>query len=719
LEEHEKMGRVSAVSADNPVQSAWGNAFRADYLSQTDTAKQAIASILEWAAGKNPKFPFAHFDPTTVPASIEGYLYFDTATKKWTGYDGTNWVSIPAASGGGTGKLAPTYTVYKTGSTYYAEDADGNVDYSGSVFPTVINNASAAITTNGGWIHIKAGTYTWTTWAATTAGCFYLYNNIAYTGDGNGTLIQIPMPTHKRGGVENKNLRTATQDHDIYFGHMKIDGQDLFDLGNHYGCGIHLEGVKNVLVEHTTVVDCTDIGMRMRADSTKCAAGSENIIVKNCTFDGCWNNAMVLSGEQEGIMKYSAGIQNYATDCDTAFSIYCGYHCHYFDCQAYNNNNDDRFAGNNSPFGIEGDDTPDRYSKYCSIQNCSADYHEGGIGGHHMRWCLFANNIVTRSNLAAGHGNYGLNTGQEAYDCAFIGNYIYDCDQGVGTGTGIDGVGGGHLIMGNYIENWYSADAGRHAISVLSPSTAPDYVLNNFIKDSGSAQASGIYIVEDGCLVEGNTLIDSDGANMNIGIRLEANNIICKRNYLKGMNTGISTLAGKSGIVVKDNDFDGCTANISDAATGTKFNQRVFHSILDDTDPNAYISNENDMLTLTCHDGHNVTVRFNFICPDDFTELMSAKLKVFSPCTAGTVMRWNVATDFGADDELYSAHTDSIASTDQTMAINMFEALDLTAAFTAMAAGDNVGVAFQREGAHANDTLGDRLQVHSFVINYI
>lgn len=141
--------------------------------------------------------------------------------------------------------------------------------------------------------------------------------------------------------------------------------------------------------------------------------------------------------------------------------------------------------------------------------------------------------------------------------------------------------------------------------------------------------------------------------------------------------------------------------------------------ILDDTDANATKSNIGDHLTISCADNQAVSVRFNFPVPFGLLQVIDANLYVLSPCGGGTVMRWNVATDFATKDEDYNVHSDSIAATDTTLAANKFEALDLKDALTGVAGGDRVGVTFQREGNHANDTLGDVLHVHSFVLRYI
>jgi hypothetical protein len=101
--------------------------------------------------------------------------------------------------------------------------------------------------------------------------------------------------------------------------------------------------------------------------------------------------------------------------------------------------------------------------------------------------------------------------------------------------------------------------------------------------------------------------------------------------------------------------------------------------IHDATDANATVSNLGDLLTVSCADAADVTVRFNFHVPQDYNALVAAIIVVNSPCTAGTTMRWNVATDFAGRDEVYNVESDSIAATDTTLAINTNEYLDLAA----------------------------------------
>jgi len=81
-----------------------------------------------------------------------------------------------------------------------------------------------------------------------------------------------------------------------------------------------------------------------------------------------------------------------------------------------------------------------------------------------------------------------------------------------------------------------------------------------------------------------------------------------------------------------------------------------------------------------------------FGVPKDFSSLTAVKL-LFIPTTTGTV-DWTVATDFGADGELSTANSDSDTADALSVTDNTLILIDITAAFTGLAAGDFVGVKF-------------------------
>ncbi|GAI69313.1 unnamed protein product [marine sediment metagenome] len=104
--------------------------------------------------------------------------------------------------------------------------------------------------------------------------------------------------------------------------------------------------------------------------------------------------------------------------------------------------------------------------------------------------------------------------------------------------------------------------------------------------------------------------------------------------------------------------------------------------------------------------------------PSDFQGLVRARL-VIVPAASGNLRR-SVATDFGACNDLYNATSDAIAeSTVVGLTTNVLECLDLDDAFTGIAAGDHVGVAFTRKASHAEDTIEDVVYVLEFWMQYV
>lgn len=97
------------------------------------------------------------------------------------------------------------------------------------------------------------------------------------------------------------------------------------------------------------------------------------------------------------------------------------------------------------------------------------------------------------------------------------------------------------------------------------------------------------------------------------------------------------------------------------------------------------------------------TAHFAIPIPSGFITLTKA-VAIGHPNSDGA-LRWSVATNFGANGEGAGVHTDSISTTQVTVTNNELEELDISSAFTGIAAGDYVGLAFTREGADAGDTI--------------
>lgn len=86
-------------------------------------------------------------------------------------------------------------------------------------------------------------------------------------------------------------------------------------------------------------------------------------------------------------------------------------------------------------------------------------------------------------------------------------------------------------------------------------------------------------------------------------------------------------------------------------------------------------------------------IYFNFAVPSDFSSLTSVEVVVREGGT-GTV-DWTFATNFGADGEAYNNHTDSATADGfDTSSAGTIDTIDVSAAFTGLAAGDHVDASF-------------------------
>lgn len=108
--------------------------------------------------------------------------------------------------------------------------------------------------------------------------------------------------------------------------------------------------------------------------------------------------------------------------------------------------------------------------------------------------------------------------------------------------------------------------------------------------------------------------------------------------------------------------------------------------------------------------------RWTVPIPTGFVTLLKAVVVVFAVGSTGD-LRWEVETDFGATGELMTANADSIATTTQALVSSTITEIDVSAALTAIAAGDYVGLEFIRRGDDVADTISD-LQVLGLLIEY-
>lgn len=102
-------------------------------------------------------------------------------------------------------------------------------------------------------------------------------------------------------------------------------------------------------------------------------------------------------------------------------------------------------------------------------------------------------------------------------------------------------------------------------------------------------------------------------------------------------------------------------------------------------------------------DSTDGAVHMSFHIPTQFSSLQRAHLVCVA--TIGGDLRYSVVTNWGASTEDYNLTTDSIAATTLTIVSNDVTHIDVSAAFTGIAAGDTVGFRFNRLGTIAADTI--------------
>ena len=266
-------------------------------------------------------------------------------------------------------------------------------------------------------------------------------------------------------------------------------------------------------------------------------------------------------------------------------------------------------------------------------------------------------------NIIMSVGGNAINLGQ----CTGHQEYIIDENYISGiTGHGIDygiATGGAAVVEKNTISNNYITGNAGNGIRLLSDSEN-NFIENNFIRD----------------------------------------------NALYGINIGGATCVSNR---LKNNKLvDNTSGQVLDLGTDTQV-------------PTIFVPVPNPSTNIGEHPAEQLTdlvevvSRFNLCVPADFQELVTCEA-VIVPGGTGN-MRRSVATNWGkiASGEAYNANTDAIAAGEVAVDADDVEGIDIAAAFTAIAPGDQIGVAFTRHGDHVNDTVGADCYILGLRLRYV
>jgi hypothetical protein len=159
--------------------------------------------------------------------------------------------SIGSSNGNGaftiSGGIYPSgvsYTIYKEGSTYYAKNAYGAIDYSGASASTVIQNCINALT-NGGLIFITKGQYLISSQISVSR------SNVFLCGESkNSTILQS-------SGLGNNDMIKVQNANNFAISHMGLIG-DNTAVG---AAVLSIQNVNNFLVEDIEVQKAPDCGI--------------------------------------------------------------------------------------------------------------------------------------------------------------------------------------------------------------------------------------------------------------------------------------------------------------------------------------------------------------------------------------------------------------------------------------------------------------------------
>jgi len=262
----------------------------------------------------------------------------------------------------------------------------------------------------------------------------------------------------------------------------------------------------------------------------------------------------------------------------------------------------------------------------------------------------------------------------------------------------------------------------------LRDTTNYNIIVNNIIHDNGG---TGISLTEscNNNTIAGNSIINNgleadvtyDGIQLNVDAdynNIQGNTIrttVAANRHRYGINIAAASCTLN---LVKDNDLyqSGFTGLFNDAGTNTRLPSFMV-PIFDDTDANASLSNVGAHMTVEMADGQNVFVRFNFRVPNDFQQLVRARIVVIPQGTGD--LNWGVLTEWGVCDEEFNLADDAIALHVEGVAATILECLDINAALEGIIRGAHVGVAFNRDSADVADTVGAAVDVVQFWFQYV
>lgn len=102
--------------------------------------------------------------------------------------------------------------------------------------------------------------------------------------------------------------------------------------------------------------------------------------------------------------------------------------------------------------------------------------------------------------------------------------------------------------------------------------------------------------------------------------------------------------------------------------------------------PAAYINAEDEVAYMS------------FFVPHDYSSIVEAVVMIIP--AAGFTHRFNLYSDYGANGEVYSAHSEAALDVDVALTLGYIDELDVSGILSALAAGDYVGIKVLADGTN-------------------
>lgn len=409
---------------------------------------------------------------------VEAQPFELTTNHTYWYWNSTAWVSLlggtgatgPAGPAGSSNVTLPyTYIVFTNATSNYAENANGNIAYSGSNPRVVLESVYTALGSAGGSVFIKAGNYQMDQWITTMG------NNTVTYGEGRASRLYVPASQPDNWG--SYTIFAPDNVQNVTIRDLCVDGQDFQNNATTKFAGMIWikNGCRHINIENVYVVNVREYGVLISSTTTEVF----DVNIKHCTFirGGLWNCITFWGGGGVDVHDCSVDGNYFEGWFDIGINVQ-GTNCYSIAITnnvLYKSGTGD--AGSETPaagFGIKIEASRDNF-----VSNNLISAVNRGISDDANVLCYrntFTNNHVILSGLSAVVARAGIcvsGCNETVTDNTVEGGFYSG-----GYGIVVGGLGDNNTFVGNTIKQ-----AGTYAFGGVyldSGNNYNDFVANNY-----------------------------------------------------------------------------------------------------------------------------------------------------------------------------------------------------------------------------------------------